>query len=122
MKRNSSLLKKIYSRSGESLAEVLVAILICAVSLLMLSTAIYSAGNILDRSGQKMTEMYDGINHMDSVEHMEARIKVEGEVTEATGKSLTISGINSMPDSVTIAIYQDTATGLASYKAKENTP
>ena len=116
MKRNSSLLKKIYSRSGESLAEVLVAILICAVSLLMLSTAIYSAGNILDRSGQKMTEMYDGINHM------EARIKVEGEVTEATGKLLTISGIKSMPDRVTIAIYQDTATGLASYKAKENTP
>lgn len=115
MKRNSSLLKKIYSRSGESLAEVLVAILICAVSLLMLSTAIYSAGNILDRSGQKMTEMYDGINHM------EARIKVEGEVTEATGK-LLISGIKSMPDCVTIAIYQDTATGLASYKAKENTP
>ena len=109
MKRNSRVWRKLHSRRGESLAEVLVAILICAISLLMLSSAIYSAGNILDRSGQKMDEIYTGINNM------ETRTG-----TETAGK-LTISyGTNS--DAVDILICEDEDTGLASYKVKETTP
>ena len=116
MKRNNRVWRKLHSSRGESLAEVLVAILICAISLLMLSSAIYSAGNILDRSGQKMDEIYAGINSMEAK---------SGENVTVTGNQiLSVSSEKNptAPDTVTITIYQDEATGLASYKVKETTP
>ena len=81
----------------------MVAILICAISLLMLSSAIYSAGNILDRSGQKMDEIYTGINNMETKTG-----------TETASKLNISNGINL--DAVDILICEDEATGLASYK------
>lgn len=116
MKRNSRVWRKLHSSRGESLAEVLVAILICAISLLMLSSAIYSAGNILDRSGQKMDEIYAGINSMEA--------KSLENVTVTDNQTLKISSEKNptAPDTITITIYRDEATGLASYKVKETTP
>ncbi|MGN0713524.1 MAG: hypothetical protein ACI4LJ_07050 [Anaerovoracaceae bacterium] len=110
MKRNNRVWRKLHSRRGESLAEVLVAILICAVSLLMLSSAIYSAGSILDRSGQKMDEIYAGINSMEAK---------SGENVTVTGNQiLSVSSEKNpaSPNTVSITIYQDEGTGLASYK------
>ena len=52
------LMKRLRSESGESIAEVLVALLIAAVALMMLAAMISSTVSIVNKSKTKMDEYY----------------------------------------------------------------
>ena len=52
------LMKRLRSESGESIAEVLVALLIAAVALMMLASMISSTVSIVNKSKTKMDEYY----------------------------------------------------------------
>ena len=53
------VLEKLRSRRGDSIAEVLVAVLISAVALVMLASMITSSSRLITRSKDKMEEYYE---------------------------------------------------------------
>lgn len=57
---------KLKSRSGESIAETLVAVLIAAFGLLMLAGTINSASNLITNSKKKLSEYYEANNTLAS--------------------------------------------------------
>ncbi len=62
----SLFIKKNKKDNGESLAEVLVAILISAVGMLMLSSLIYASTHMIEkRRCQKITKIYNRVNAME---------------------------------------------------------
>ncbi len=58
--------RKLKSRSGESIAETLVAVLIAAFGLLMLAGTINSASNLITNSKKKLSEYYEANNTLAS--------------------------------------------------------
>ena len=52
------MIKKLRSRSGESIAETLIALLVSALALMMLAGAVSAATNVVTKSKAKMTEYY----------------------------------------------------------------
>lgn len=57
---------KLKSAAGESLAEVLIALLIAALAMAMLATAISSTAKIVTQSKAAMKNYYDGNNALDA--------------------------------------------------------
>jgi len=62
MKKLKSILRKVRSRSGESIAEVLVSLLIAALAMLLLAGMINASSNLITKSRAKMQEYYDANN------------------------------------------------------------
>jgi Tfp pilus assembly protein PilV len=58
--------RKLNSRNGESLAEVLVAVLVIAIGLVLLSTMVLASGRLVDNGGRKMTQVISASNAMES--------------------------------------------------------
>ncbi len=82
------LLEKLRSRRGESIAEVLVAMLISAVALVMLASMIASSGRMIRRSRESM-ENYDAANNVlaSMPDTVPAAVKT---VTKASGVELNV--------------------------------
>ena len=59
---NKKWLAKLRDRSGESIGETLVALLVSSLALVMLAGAISSAHSLITRSDAKMTEYYQNDN------------------------------------------------------------
>ena len=78
------LLKKLKSAKGESLAEMLVALLFVALALIMMATMINSASRITMQSRQATREFYSGLNTLDN--------PASGSGTEATASFKDSSG------------------------------
>lgn len=100
--------KKISKDNGESLAEVLVAILISAVGMLMLSSLIYAATHMIEKGDAKITTIYNGVNAMEE--------KKDG---GTTGKLGITSQKTGQTQTVNIDIYVDEKSGLMSYEKHE---
>lgn len=62
----TGLQKKINERNGESLAEVLIAVLIIAVGLVLLSTLVVASSRMVNNSGKKMSSTYAAMNALTS--------------------------------------------------------
>ena len=99
--------KKLRKDNGESLAEVLVAILISAVGMLMLSSLIYAASNIIEKGDVRIKEIYNGVNVME-----------EKKDSPMINQELIISS-SERSVQVTIDVYHDEKSGLMSYKKHE---
>lgn len=100
--------KKLRKDNGESLAEVLVAILISAVGMLMLSSLIYAASNIIEKGDVRIKEIYNGVNVME-----------EKKIATESNQELTIKREINATFQVGIDIYRDEDSGLWSYKKHE---
>lgn len=99
--------KKLKENNGESLAEVLVAILISAVGMLMLSSLIYAATHMIEKGDAKITTIYNGVNAME--EKIDPVSKNQQLIIETrTGNNF-----------IYIDIYQDEKSGLMSYEKHE---
>jgi len=82
--------RKLKSRSGESIAETLVAVLIAAFGLLMLAGTINSASNLITNSKKKLSEYYEANNTLASATSTSG---TDGSVSinEATGETAWIT-------------------------------
>ena len=58
------IIKKLRGRSGESIAETLIALLISALALMMLAGAISTVADIISRSNAQMNEYYAADNNL----------------------------------------------------------
>lgn len=99
--------RKIKRDNGESLAEVMVAILITAIGMLMLSSLIYAASHMIEKGDARIKTIYNGVNAME-----------EKKETTITNKELTISRTTGSVQ-INIDIYEDKESGLLSYKKHE---
>ena len=99
--------KKIKGRSGDSLAEVLIALLISAVALVMLASMITSSTSMIDSSKKKMNSYYDAA----------------GSLAELSGSgvngTVTITG-GGLSESFSVDIFTDNElkSPVAAYKLK----
>ena len=60
--RSNTMLKKLKSNSGESIAETLVAVLISAFALLMLAGTVNTASNLITKSQASLEAYYENTN------------------------------------------------------------
>lgn len=103
--------RKLRKGSGESLAEVLVAILISAVGMLMLSSLIYASTRMIEKGDSKIAKIYSGVNVME-----------EKNGSTRTDQLNIRRGSDGQTSTVNIDIYYDEASGLVSYEKHEVTP
>lgn len=61
-----SILKKLQSKRGESLAEVLVALLVSTAGIMMLAGMITSATNMISKSRNAMNDYYERNNYLET--------------------------------------------------------
>lgn len=99
--------KKIKKDNGESLAEVLVAILISAVGMLMLSSLIYASTHMIEKGDAKITKIYNGVNAMEE--------KQDGVLSN---QELIISRAKGTTQ-IKVDVYHDEKSGLMSYEKHE---
>ena len=107
----SKLREKLYQNKGETLAEVLVAILVSAAGMLLLSSLIMASTRITDKGSQSMKIMYDGATAMDT--------KVETSTTTVDHNkrmNVTFANGSSTVSTITVDIYKDNPSKLMSYK------
>jgi Tfp pilus assembly protein PilV len=100
---------RISSKKGESLAEVLIGVLIIAVALLLLSSMIMSASKLVDTGQKEMKEFYNGISNLDQ----------KNSNTEIGNTVVTVTYSDGFKNrNINITTYKDKATGLKVYEKK----
>ncbi|MEF9922823.1 MAG: hypothetical protein RR313_04565 [Anaerovoracaceae bacterium] len=102
---------KLASNKGETLAETLVAVLISAVGLLLLSGMIMAATRIVDSGQQKMKTYYDG---MTAMEQKLNPVTEENHLIVKFGSTVTSDVKN-----INVNVYSDKDSSLVSYSKKE---
>ena len=106
--------KKLSSRSGETLAEVLIALLIIALSTMLLVVMINTAGSIDIRIRGRDKTFYEDLTRA------ETHTSAEGE-TEETGKVIiTDADGKSTDQEITVKVYG--GNGLISYEVEKASP
>ena len=104
---------KLKSRSGETLAETLIAVLISALALVLLLTMITGSSRLIQNGEDKMKEMYEG------------SIAIEQKTAAVTKNvTMTIKDKNSLSTplsdmTVTVNVYTDAESSLSSYECAE---
>lgn len=107
----SKLRAKLHQKKGETLAEVMVAILVSAAGMLLMASLIMASTRIVSKGSQSMKIIYDGTTAMDTK-------AVTSTTTVANGKRMNITFANGSTtvSTITVDIYKDTASKLVSYK------
>lgn len=104
------LRRKLHQKKGETLAEVMVAILVSAAGMLLLSSLIMASTRIVDKGAKSMMIMYDGATAMET-KSPEPIKNQQMTVTFANGGT-TVSNIF-------VDIYKDNESKLVSYTYEE---
>ena len=120
MKRTQAMRRKLRSRAGESLTEVLAALLVSALALTMLAAMISSSGKMIQKSEDKME---------DYIAADRALVQKEGGTSDTVTASFSVDG-NPMKLSdeneesfFKVTCFQNTefgGDGIISYKVTEN--
>ncbi len=108
------MLEKLRSRRGDSLAEVLVAMLISAVALVMLASMIASSGRMIRRSRESM-ENYDAANNVlaSMPDTVPAAVKT---VTKASNVELNVKNADTQTVSQTVRLKTAGANFVTVYE------
>ena len=99
----------VYSETGETLVETLISILVCAIAILMMSTAIGSSVNVVQSTRKHMEDYYKNESEMiagsgtDMIFEFNIALKLE-ENTHNTKKKISIA-LHEM-DGTDIAYYE----------------
>jgi len=99
-------MNKRLNNRGESLAEILVAVLIAALGILAVAGMIITASNLLTKSEKSMYELYD------------AQSAIEAQDTtalEVTNGTVTYQIGTSQSESDNVLVYTDSDTGLEAF-------
>ena len=103
-----TLARKLRSRRGESLVEVLAAVLICALSVLLLASAAVAVGNINRAASDNDEAYYEALNN------------AEARDTLAGSAELTVSAAGGDSVSVDVSLYGE--EGIYSFAAEAPAP
>ena len=106
MNMKKQMLKKLRSKSGESIAETLVAVLIAALALLMLAGTINTASRLITRSKTALDAYYTENNKLS--EHSSSNSSGTSTVTVSSGAGAADGWI-----SCTVDLYKNDKIGSA---------
>ena len=104
------MLIKIKKSNGESIAEVLVALLIISLGVVLISTMIVTSSKFIDKSETKLENMYSTVN---TLEQNSSNTKIE------PNRTFTIKIGNTKKDvkaNVYTSTSEDDSISLSSYK------
>ena len=98
----------VYSETGETLVETLISILVCAIAILMMSTAIGSSVNIVQSTRDHMEDYYKNESEMiaGSGTTMEVESCVALKLEESIPKNKVSVALYTMSDTDDIAFYE----------------
>jgi Tfp pilus assembly protein PilV len=94
------MMRKLNSSAGESIAEVLAAMLVIALGIVMLVSMVSSSGNMIRRSEQSYAENMDQFNALEVQASPAAAADPKPETAEISMKST--SGSDSYTGSITV--------------------
>ena len=103
-----TLARKLRSRRGESLVEVLAAVLICALSVLLLASAAVAVGSINHAASDNDEAYYEALN------------RAEARDTPTGRAELTVSAAGACSVSVEVSLYGE--EGIYSFAAAAPAP
>lgn len=104
----SKISRKAKGQQGESLAEVMVAILIIAVGLLMVASMISASARIIEKSDAKVAVIYAGVNAME-----EMTATGEGGYGGTLKLTRDASG---RTERISVSVVKDEESGLLAYR------
>ena len=98
---------KLNNRSGETLAETLIAVLISALALVLLLTMITASSRLIQNGEAKMDEMYAGSAAIEQAEitPSDATVKINDNALDGLGEI-----------SVNVKLYKDADSSLSKYE------
>lgn len=98
---------KLNNRSGETLAETLIAVLISALALVLLLSMITASSRLIQNGEAKMQEMYDGSKKIEQAEitPSDATVKINDNA---------LDGLREI--SVNVKLYKDADSSLSKYE------
>jgi hypothetical protein len=107
-KRENCIVKKLRSRGGETLAEMLVAVLIIALGMLMVVSLIVASNRLIAKGDAKMTSIYENMD------------QAEKKTSPATEQKVTVTFGQNGTDSATfdVNVHQDTDKDFTIYEKK----
>ena len=108
--------KKLKSQAGESIGEVLIALLISSLALVMLASMISATNNMVKNSDTAMKDYYACCNDLEKF------TKTQTNVIKSTG-GITITGSGLKTDSISVDVYKNNSLGDKVYAyTKSTTP
>ena len=98
---------KLNNRSGETLAETLIAVLISALALVLLLSMITASSRLIQNGEAKIQEMYDGSKKIEQAEitPYDATVKINDNALDGLGEIL-----------VNVKLYKDADSSLSKYE------
>ncbi|MBR4474567.1 MAG: hypothetical protein IKS55_13120 [Oscillospiraceae bacterium] len=102
---------RLKTQTGESIAEVLVALLISSLALVMLASMISATNSMVKKSETVMNEYYDCNNEL------EVQPPTTTYVTKTSG-SITITGTNFKKESISVDYYENNSLVAKVYSYK----
>lgn len=98
---------KLNNRSGETLAETLIAVLISALALVLLLSMITASSRLIQNGEAKIQEMYDGSKKIEQAEitPSDATVKINDNALDGLGEI-----------SVNVKLYKDADSSLSKYE------
>ena len=98
---------KLNNRSGETLAETLIAVLISALALVLLLSMITASSRLIQNGEAKMQEMYDGSKKIEQAEitPSDATVKINDNALDGL-----------VEISVNVKLYKDADSSLSKYE------
>lgn len=82
--------QKLKSKKGESLAEVMIAVLIIAIGLVLLSSLIIASSKMVDNSGKRLSKMYNVSNNAEEKSGSYSNMQVDINSEKTVSGSLAI--------------------------------
>ncbi len=122
-KLRARLLKKLKGKAGESLAEVLIALLIAALALTMLASVISSAARMITQSKKKMSDYYAANGELTTRSHAVANTE-SGELTASVqlkvGEKYEDAHLISSTESLNITYYVNKVVSIKNADGKDS--
>ncbi len=108
--------RKLKNRSGETIAEVLVGVLIAAIAMTLLAGMVTAASSMIDSGKKRMTEYYNA-NSGFAEKDPSGATDSTAEVRKSDNTDYSIAG----EDSILISYYENTAVGdtVIAYTGRE---
>ena len=102
------MVNKIRKNNGESLAEVLLALLIISLGVVLISTTIVASTKIIGKSETKLEEMYSTVNNLEqsSANTLKEPNKTVTIQIGNTKHSVKVSSYTSKNDSISLSSYK----------------
>lgn len=110
-KLRAKIISKLKGKAGESLAEVLIALLIAALAMTMLASVISTTARIVNESKTKIGKYYDANNTLESKPVTNSKATVTINPLNDSGEPVTTVTVNLKSGNEVVYLYENAEAG-----------